>query len=162
VNVGNLRATNSFHNITDKRTTFADGQPGTAYVDAILGIVGEWNRHAKPVRLSTRLKNFDLLFCGGLVSAKWQIGEFDLCTFAPSFEEGITPPRSYGGVSGGGLWRIYFEPDGSNTVRERRLVGVAFYEFPDTDSTLRINCHGPRSIYDQLIKSVREKWPDAA
>lgn len=162
MNIDNLHATNSFYNLSHRRATFADGQPGSAYVDAILGVVGEWTKDAPPARPSTRLKNFELLFCGGMVSAKWQIGEFDLCTFAPSFEEGIKPPKSYGGVSGGGLWRIYFEPDGSNTVHERRLVGVAFYEFPDTDGTLRINCHGPRSIYDRLIHAFREKWPGAA
>jgi hypothetical protein len=51
--------------------------------------------------------------CGGAVTSKWSAGQYDLCTFTPSFEDGIDPPESYGGVSGGGLWRIYFEPDGS-------------------------------------------------
>jgi hypothetical protein len=162
VNIKNLRATNSFFNISDKRDGVARGQPRTTYTDAVLGVVEEWTKDAAPVRLSTRLKTFNLLFCGGDVTSKWCAGPYDLCTFTPSFEDGIEPPKSYGGVSGGGLWRVYFEPDGSNKVHERRLIGVAFYEIPDAEGNKRINCHGPLSVYDHLIETIRARWPERA
>ena len=159
LNTQNLRATNSFLNIGARRQAVAASQPGTAYVDAVVGVVAEWTKDLPPSRPSTRLKGFELLFCGGTIISKESAGDFDLCTFDASFEKGLTPPTTYGGVSGGGLWRIFFDPDGSNRVRERRLIGVAFYEVPVSNGTLHLICHGPRSIYDHLIARVLETWP---
>jgi hypothetical protein len=161
LNVENLRATNSFHNIAAKRDAVAAAQPAIAYIDAVIGVVAEWTKDAVPTRPSTRYKNFELLFCGGKIVSKDSAGFFDLCRFEPSFQEGVPPPSSYGGVSGGGIWRIYFEPDGSNHVHENRLVGLAFYEWPASDGSHHLICHGPRSIYDHLIDAVREKWPES-
>ena len=53
-------------------------------------------------------------------------------------------------------------PDGSNKVHERRLIGVAFYEIPDAEGNKRINCHGPLSVYDHLIETIRARWPERA
>jgi hypothetical protein len=63
-------------------------------------------------------------------------------------------------VSGGGLWRTYFIPDGSNHVIENRLVGIAFYEFPSAHGTIGIICHGPGSIYDHVIGNIMQRWPE--
>jgi len=116
VNVQNLQATNSFLNIGIRHGIELPSHKGSAYIDAVVGVVAEWTKEL-PSRPATRMKSFELLFCGGAVTSKYQPGAFDLCTFQPDFEAGIKPPTSYGGVSGGGLWRIYFEPDGSNHVR---------------------------------------------
>jgi hypothetical protein len=157
LNAQNLRATNSFRDISSKRDAVTASQPGTAYVDAVVGVVAEWTKDL-PSHPSTRLKSFDLLFCCGTVVANDQVGNFDVYTFKPDFESPISPPSTYGGVSGGGLWRIYFIPDGSNRVLERRLIGAAFYELR-ADDALRVRCHGPGSVYDRLIGKVLERWP---
>jgi hypothetical protein len=161
VNVDNLKATNSFLNIGARRGVIPPVHKGSAYVDAVIGVVAEWTKDLPSRRPNTRIKGFELLFCGGTTTAKYKVGEFDLCTFEPSFGEGIRPPSSYGGVSGGGLWRIYFVPDGSNRVLEKRLAGIAFYEVADTNSAIRIICHGPRSIYEHVVPKIMETWPDA-
>ena len=68
---------------------------------------------------------------------------------------------SYEGLSGGGLWRVYFEADrnGQIIVREKRLLGIAFYQYV-SDGKRRIICHGPKSVYEHLINGVLEKGPD--
>jgi hypothetical protein len=159
VNVGNLRASNSFLNLGVRHAVELPAHKGEACVDAVVGVVAEWTKELPPARPSTRMKSFELLFCAGTVTSKYQSGEFDLCTFQPDFEEGKEPPKSYGGVSGGGLWRTYFIPDGSNHVIENRLVGIAFYEFPSADGPKGIICHGPRSIYERAIGKIKEVWP---
>jgi hypothetical protein len=155
----NLQATNSFFNLGMRQGVALSAHKGNAYVDAVVGVVAEWTKDLPPALPATRMISFELLYCGGTVTSKSQPGAFDLCTFQPDFEAGKKPPFSYRGVSGGGLWRTYFVPDGSNRVQENRLVGIAFYEFPDADGTKGIICHGPRSIYDHAIGSIIERWP---
>jgi len=159
INVGNLQASNSFLNLGVRHGIELPARKGWAYVDAVVGVVAEWTKDVPPARPSTRLKTFELLFGGGTVTSKYQPGDFDLFTFQPEFEEGKEPPTSYGGVSGGGVWRTYFIPDGSNRVIENRLIGVAFYEFPASDGAKGIICHGPRSIYERAIGKIKEVWP---
>lgn len=160
VNVQNLQATNSFLNIGERHGVELPARKGSAYVDAVVGVVSEWTSDLPPPRPSTRMISFELLYCGGTVTSKYQPGAFDLCTFRPDFAADKKPPDSYGGVSGGGLWRTYFEPDGSNRVIENRLVGVAFYEYRDRDGTMQLICHGPCSIYSHAIRKIRESWPE--
>ena len=79
-------------------------------------------------------------------------------------DDKLSPPTSYGGTSGGGLWRLYAEPtaDGKERLVLSRLLGVAYYE---TDRTNRwrnkIICHGPRSVYYTLAEAIRSRWPHA-
>jgi len=57
-------------------------------------------------------------------------------------------PKSFGGVSGGGLWRIlaYISPTTGKIDWLQRLKGVAFYEFPPKDGGRVLRCHGPSSL----------------
>lgn len=57
-------------------------------------------------------------------------------------------PESFGGVSGGGLWRImaYISPTTGKIDWSQRLKGVAFYEFPLKDGARVLRCHGPSSL----------------
>jgi hypothetical protein len=55
---------------------------------------------------------------------------------------------SFGGVSGGGLWRvqIYAEPDSGQIVSKMTLEGLAFYELGTKNGKGVIRCHGVQSI----------------
>jgi len=57
-------------------------------------------------------------------------------------------PKSFGGVSGGGLWRImaYISPTTGKIDWSQRLKGMAFYEFPQKDGARVLRCHGPSSL----------------
>lgn len=57
-------------------------------------------------------------------------------------------PKSFGGVSGGGLWRImvYISPTTGKIDWSQRLKGMAFYEFPLKDGARVFRCHGPSSL----------------
>jgi hypothetical protein len=59
----------------------------------------------------------------------------------------VGPSQSFGGVSGGGLWRVllYYSPEGKiNWVQS--LEGVAFYQGDLQNGHRTIRCHGPKSI----------------
>jgi hypothetical protein len=66
-------------------------------------------------------------------------------------------PRSYAGLSGGGVWILGLkcDDDGSVTVLERRLVGIAYYQTGAEQAAQRhILLHGLGSIYDRLLPEI--------
>ena len=53
---------------------------------------------------------------------------------------------NFGGVSGGGLWRVYVFKDSEGQIQTFKvLYGVAFWQILG-DSSLIVRCHGPASI----------------
>ncbi len=63
----------------------------------------------------------------------------------------IETPTSFGGVSGGGLWRIVLARSAGILRWDKSLQGVAFYEEALTPETRIVRCHGKRSIVEQLL-----------
>jgi hypothetical protein len=63
-------------------------------------------------------------------------------------------PESFGGMSGGGLWRIYFvENQKEPRIVSATLCGVASWQIDKTN----IACQGWDRIDQGLIPAVREK-----
>jgi len=91
---------------------------------------------------------------------KWTANGFDLLRFATIPAPDFQPPNTYKGTSGGGAWRLFVtkHDDGRYTVRQRRLVGVAFWEDPRPHG-MDLICHGTESVYDRLRDAVRARWP---
>ena len=69
---------------------------------------------------------------------------------------GPNAPKSFGGVSGGGLWRIliFFSPATGKIDWVQRLKGVAFYEFPPKNGARILRCHGSKSLSKVTGKNV--------
>jgi hypothetical protein len=67
----------------------------------------------------------------------------------------LTPAESFGGVSGGGLWRvqIYAHPETDQIESTETLEGVAFYELGTSQGVGVIRCHGSESIRKVLDAS---------
>ena len=57
-------------------------------------------------------------------------------------------PRRFGGVSGGGVWRVwlFYSPDTGRIDWEMSFHGVAFYELDIANEHRPIRCHGPDSL----------------
>ena len=57
-------------------------------------------------------------------------------------------PKSFGGFSGGGLWRVlvYYSPLTGKVDWAQRLKGVIFWQSPSVEGRRMIRCHGPTSI----------------
>jgi hypothetical protein len=72
--------------------------------------------------------------------------------------------RSFGGVSGGGVWRINArrkkeDKPGQEILDSMTFAGVAFYEIDDVKAErFTVRAHGPVSIYDRLIDEVRQHF----
>lgn len=71
-------------------------------------------------------------------------------------------PESFGGVSGGGLWKILvYQSQESGKIEWRRsLEGVAFYQSDAKDGNRIVRCHGPKSI--AVVNSLLTKQESPA
>lgn len=72
----------------------------------------------------------------------------DVKTELPQPRQGM----SFGGMSGGGLWKVHVFPkqDQSGAEWRARLEGVAFYELDTLNGAGKVRCHG-RSSIEQLL-----------
>ena len=154
-NAATLKATSSFYPLIGR--PLPKGR--FISIDVTLGIVAEWTT-APVITADGARRNFTLLSFSGQSEDEREHEGYDLATLVPPPESDIELPKSYGGVSGGGVWRVLFKPDGSNAVVERRLIGTAFYELPTIGRTAIVH-HGPRSLETRLLPMIRERWPSA-
>jgi hypothetical protein len=130
-------------------------EPGDRKFDVIAGVVDDWT--ATPVvssGVSTTL--FTCLHAVGRLRRYRKVRDYDLHKFKPEPEAAFRVPKSFAGMSGGGIWRFYFQSRDTKEPEfiERRLVGVAFWEFPNGTMV----GHGPRTLFDMLWKQMGAKW----
>lgn len=161
VNEANLAATNTFYEVARRRDVIHTGHPGSALTEAVLGVVEAMTKDVTGTGPSVRSKLFTMMLLDGGTGEMRVSDGYDVTVFQPRFEDGDLPPATYKGVSGGGLWRVYFRPDGSQQIIDSHLFGVAFYEQPGIDRRMQLVCHGPRSLYERLLPAIEAKWPDA-
>jgi hypothetical protein len=131
----------------------AAAEPSEKSVTLVTGMIAEWTpdqQTTMPFTVS------GLTSIGHLTTDRIKRGEHDLFRFRPDPDENFRPPSSYEGTSGGGLWRVYPQPDDGGPTAYR-LIGVAFYQTPDRE----IICHGQASVYGRLFDAVRDKWTEA-
>lgn len=153
--VSALSAKCSFLNLTLEARLSETAPPKTAIqCDVVIGIVGEWHTDHAP-------EGFDKGIISGLQNWGSTIelpvhGGFDRLEFTPLANSEFPLPNSYGGTSGGGLWRIYSDVKGS--FSQARLLGIPFFQIPVASSTPNIICHGPSSIYRCMMEKIRDKW----
>lgn len=78
-------------------------------------------------------------------------GDHDYFAFPVSYGARSVAPKSFGGMSGGGLWHVPLMRDAEGLIRHKTLLlsGVVFYqEVTDSDQTCcNIKCHGRQSVY---------------
>ena len=154
-NEATLKGTSSFYALDKVRSTLK----GLAKIDMALGIVAEMTTD-REVTAEGAKRRFTLMTLSGHSQDEREHDGYDLATLVPPPEAHIALPNSLGGMSGGGVWRVFYKPDGSNTVVERRLIGTALYE-QFTECRTNIIHHGPRSHETKLISLIRERWSGA-
>jgi hypothetical protein len=162
-NVGWLKATSSFFNLNKRRDEHrASYAPSANYVDAVIGMIDELTIEVPVDKPKRRAKAFSAIFCNGETCSARNVDDCDLLDFSVTSYSDFKLPQSFEGMSGGALWRIYFEAEGElPSIVGKRLVGVPFYQFLDKDGHRVITCQGPNSIYETLIDRAVVKWPEA-
>lgn len=130
---------------------------GNKWFDLVSGVVDEWTPPPS-VADDRSTTHFTCLHHVGRMRRLRNIKEYDVFRFRSEPGAEFKPPKSYAGMSGGGIWRFSLQSNGTDKADfvERRLVGVAFWEF----SNGTLVGHGPRTLYDMLWKQMLAKWID--
>jgi hypothetical protein len=151
-----LRANSSFANF-DKQiaTAFASVPVGVKVHDAVVGVVAGWQNDTIDDG-ELIITPIEALHNVGTAKPISPSNGFDRMQFVPLPATDFKLPKSYGGTSGGGLWRALTNDE--NVYFEKRLMGVAFYEKQDDAGTIVVICHGPKSVYVKLAEQIRARW----
>lgn len=164
LDVSNLQARSNFHNLERRITTYKNPpESGQLALEAIVGTIDELtttNVAAASIQSLYQARVELVDFVAREVHTK-NSRTFDLLRYRPQVPGGYVPPRSYEGMSGGGLWRAYCSKNSSNedVIDDLLIWGVAFHQsLPDQTGRV-ITCHGPTSVYEMLIEAVRIRWP---
>lgn len=130
----------------------------TSPIEVVVGAVDESSTDLIKLESSITLNVKGLLITGNFVSVT-QVNDIDRLDFEPLPFSGVDVPDSFGGMSGGGMWRIYIQQCdlGEYSAVETRLVGVTFWQtgFPNR----KLIGHGPIGIYEKLLRAIYSAWP---
>ena len=157
-----LEATSSFRNLDYTAQLLEENPIPAKYgFDGIVGILAE---RTKKIRTEFGIRmEFESRYQFGTTSLLPDAHGLDRCLFTPGPTDIVPYPKSYGGTSGGGLWRTYCHVDskGKQQVAENRLIGVPYYQSEKVGEKRLLYCHSPRTIYGLLREKIKETWPDA-
>jgi hypothetical protein len=106
----------------------------------------------------------------GLISGvdrRFEKDGFDYLELAVSYKPPARSPKSFGGVSGAGIWQFPVgkkleEPMSATRYKDFYLIGVAFYQSPIADDGRFIRAHGQATIYDFLTSKASDFGRPAA
>ncbi|MER8708004.1 hypothetical protein NKH49_20945 [Mesorhizobium sp. M1088] len=139
----------SFHNLSRNFSEpFPTGFPKDSFIDVVAGVVEEFSEAllSDTGGLTTA---FTTLPTFAKVVGQNFVGGYDIKEVTFHFDEDMRRPTTYGGMSGGALWRIFAERVGETgyEVHRKYIFGVAFHQSSQNEAGDRIiSCHGPASI----------------
>jgi hypothetical protein len=151
-----LAANSSFINFAKQAASaFTSPPENSESIDAVLGAIGKWQQPPRDVA-KLRITGLGGLHNVGTAKEIAPAHDLDRYQFDPLPAIDFRLPDTYGGTSGGGLWRAY--TNSQKHLLQLRLLGVAYYETGDDQP--KIICHGPKSVYESLTQRMKEEWPD--
>lgn len=128
-------------------------------VDVNAGVIEVLVLMGTPAELGTITDvHADLLIIGmylGPEKVRCVVGGFDY--FDYEIEKKVELPRHFGGVSGGGVWRVllFCSPETEEIDWKMSFHGVAFYQLNIGNDPTTIRCHGPQSA-QAVLSAVRQ------
>ena len=151
-----------FLNLEKNEQQANDGAPENSIsVDVVVGGVEELGQKINMQGDRKLIVQNSLLHVGHAGSIEDGRDGFDRLLFTPMPGPEFVPPSSYGGMSGGGCFRVYFPADRGYDADPLafHLLGVAFWETKVDGKADKIICHGRVSMREKLLPAVRANWP---
>jgi hypothetical protein len=157
--MSDLGASRFVLNLDKQRELYGKPCPseGTHLMYVAVGSVAEWKGETVPTVAGPLVTNTTVFLPGRYIEQKASSID-DRFRFEP---DGMTKyPATYGGLSGGGLWRVCFKGDPARDLEmiEQRLMGIIYYQARDGDEAVPFHLigHGPSSIYEWLLPKIAE------
>lgn len=157
--VGTIKATKSFWNIYRYRDKILN-EP-LKIDEGVWAIFGCPDIYSRGImNLKNLLRSEAFLGIAGYsgIEEEWKKDTFDYYKLSVLYGSDLSnPPEDFGGVSGGGLWRVVVERRHNNQLifRDPILYGLAFYQTDVIDNRRSIVCHGRNSIYNRVYHNLK-------
>ena len=97
------------------------------------------------------------LLCGtGPAGSTFVKGDFDYIDMQLNLRAAPNLPRTYRGMSGGGLWQVLIRREASGMFSASRylLSGVVYYQTELVDERRALRSHGRRSVYQVAYEAI--------
>lgn len=145
---------NVFYNLVKRKDRVLADEDSSSYGGWIVaGMVHEWS-FSLPDERGLGVRGFKGFVGAGVVRPEQCRGSFDYFDFEVRGGVGYGRPDNFGGMSGGGLWRIVVRQDGAALlVEDALLFGVVFYQDVVADG-IDLICHGRRSVYGRALAEL--------
>jgi hypothetical protein len=146
-----IRQVKAFYNVDKRRPCSAKPPDYASGVWAVLGAPEEQSTFGEKeavLKIS--------LFASVVASAQVRDG-FDYVDLSYFHEDRPDLPRSYGGISGSGLWRLPISRAEGAAIEwsgELHGEGVAFYQKPVGAVEGVIRCHGRMSVFERAVEEA--------
>lgn len=124
------------------------------------GFIEKWTKNMEASGAFTETKAYCCL-CGPTGAEEyWTSGDFDYIKLSVLYKNRDDLPTSFGGLSGGGLWRadLFKSKEGVISCSTPLLLGVAYYETEIHDDFRSIRGHGWHSIYDRVLSEALKNY----
>jgi len=125
------------------------------------GFIDEWTVEEPDKDGWGLVKGFYNLSAAGGPDNTIVVGNHDYFAFPVSYRGRSVAPKSFGGMSGGGLWQVPLTRDAQRQIKHTTplLSGVVFYQEPTTDTSCGVRCHGRLSVYKVAFEAIEQKRP---
>jgi hypothetical protein len=158
-----IAARKIFYNLDLRREKLLSNPPERDYgVWFVNGFVAEGTRHEPGRDQYTAIKAFfNLTGAGGPDTEATEVGDYDYYAFPVTYGAQSVAPRSFQGMSGGGLWQVPISKDEQGVWRHKTpwLSGVVFYQEETQANHGAVKCHGRRSVYKVAYDTVAHEQP---
>jgi hypothetical protein len=150
-----VAATNVFFIAQMREREILENAAAGPYFDALVGAVAEMTWSAEPISPKTQRKCIEArVWLGNVVRAYEGDSAWTCWTSTCRPMQAFERPPVMKESAEVPLWRVKLGAD-LRSVADVRVTGVAFYQTPLVDGHRLITCHGPRSIYDALLRDIR-------
>jgi hypothetical protein len=158
--LGDITARKSFFDIsikTEQRLTESRIENDGLWV--AMGCVAHFLSTQEPSHGFTKVTGFPCVAIFAGISRRPDDGEYDFMHLNVSAEDYSNRPGTFGGLSGGGVWKLYIQRDRETLAycvnfTSTILAGVIFYETLVDKKPSELRCHGGRSIYEKVYEKL--------
>lgn len=159
---GAIAARKTFYNLELRREQLLTSPPdlhdGFWFVN---GFVAEMTVEERERDGFGLLKGFYNLSGAGGPEGAIVVGEHDYFAFPVSYGDRSVAPKSFGGMSGGGLWQVPLTRNAQGQIEHRKplLSGMVFYQEVTAETSCAVKCHGRQSVYRVAYEAIRRNEP---
>jgi len=154
--LGTIKSQRMFYDLSVERDNYLEVNFDKRDPYFVCGGIDERTTQEKPN------KGFDKVigihgFCGeSFVENSFEIGDYDYLEINIDYNLEYDIPRSFSGMSGGGIWLVplLMKDNGTIMAKENKYCGVIFYQTERRENTRYLRGHGPKSIYNVACEKI--------